>query len=154
MKPFALSKSTSIVPRIKAAKYDRHGAMYPTEEVNAYIAQEINQGNHIHQRETSMAQHFEQAASVLDETHARFNHALDQLMATEKNMSDQTRKVSGNIRKAANELGEGLMRIQKTAEFDKLERYVQLLERAAHAMTCLAELENTGRLDKIMTALK
>ena len=31
---------------------------------------------------------------------------------------------------------------------------MQLLERAAHAMTCLAELENTGRLDKIMTALK
>lgn len=101
-----------------------------------------------------MAQQFEAATSVLAETHDRFNHMLEQLMATERNMSDQTKKVSGNVRKAANELGEGLMRINKTADFDKLERYVQLLERAAAAMTDLAELENTGKLNKIMSALK
>ena len=36
----------------------------------------------------------------------------------------------------------------------RLERYVELLERAAVAMNSLAELEKTGKLEKIAGALK
>jgi hypothetical protein len=46
------------------------------------------------------------------------------------------------------------MKVEKTANFSNLERYVNLLERAATAMSTLAELEKEGKLDKISSALK
>jgi hypothetical protein len=69
-------------------------------------------------------------------------------------MSDMTKKASGNIRKAADDLSSGLAKVEKQANFNNLERYVGLLERAATAMSTLSELEKAGRLDKIAGALK
>ena len=40
------------------------------------------------------------------------------------------------------------------ANFERLERYVELLERAAQAMSGLAELEKNGKLEKIANAIK
>jgi len=44
--------------------------------------------------------------------------------------------------------------VQKQADFNNLTRYVELLERAATAMTTLSELEKAGKLQKIAGALK
>ena len=51
-------------------------------------------------------------------------------------------------------MSEGLSRIEKQANFDNLERYVALLERANVALSALAELEKNGKLNKISEALK
>ena len=51
-------------------------------------------------------------------------------------------------------MSEGLSRIEKQANFDNLERYVTLLERANVALSALAELEKNGKLNKISEALK
>ena len=40
------------------------------------------------------------------------------------------------------------------ANFERLERYVELLERASQAMSVLAELEKNGKLEKIANAIK
>ena len=44
--------------------------------------------------------------------------------------------------------------IAEVANFERLERYVELLERAAQAMSVLAELEKNGKLEKIANAIK
>ena len=58
------------------------------------------------------------------------------------------------VAKAADDLASGLAKVEKAANFSNLERYVNLLERAATAMQTLAELEKAGKLEKIAGALK
>jgi hypothetical protein len=48
----------------------------------------------------------------------------------------------------------GLAKVEKAANFDRLERMVDLLERAAVAMSTLAEMEKSGQLAKLSEAIK
>ena len=52
------------------------------------------------------------------------------------------------------ELKDKLKKVEKNANFDRLERYVLLLERAANAMHSLAELEASGKLEKIAASIR
>jgi len=61
---------------------------------------------------------------------------------------------NANIRDSAEKLSQGLSKCEKSANFNNLERYVLLLERAASAVKILGELESTGKLEKISNALK
>ncbi len=47
-----------------------------------------------------------------------------------------------------------IQNLDKVANFEKLERQVQLLERAQKAMQSLSELEKDGRLARIVLAIK
>lgn len=85
---------------------------------------------------------------------AEFSVALEKLIDVERNFADQSKKASGTVRDAAEKLAQGMSKIEKAANFDRLERYVGLLERAAIAMNMLAELEETGRLEKIAEAIR
>jgi hypothetical protein len=69
-------------------------------------------------------------------------------------LQESAKKASGSVRKSADDLAQGLLKVQKQADFNNLNRYVELLERAATAMTTLAELEKAGKLQKIAGALK
>ena len=79
---------------------------------------------------------------------------MSKLIDAESKISETTKKVTGQVRDNAQKLGDGLLRVEKAANFDRLERYVGLLERAATAMSTLAELEATGRLEKIAGAIR
>ena len=84
----------------------------------------------------------------------RLNLHRDKMMASEVEIAKVCKSTSVNVRTAANHLGEGLARLEKTCNFDRLERHVELLERASVAMLSLSELEKNGRLEKIMDAMK
>jgi len=101
-----------------------------------------------------MATDFEKAAAICDDATKVFEKAFSHMLASETKIAEASKRTSGNIRKAANELHEGLQRVEKVANFDKLERYVGLLERAASAMSVLAELEKDGKLERIANAVK
>ena len=96
----------------------------------------------------------EKAIELTDDVTERFSKSLDRLTATHQKFSDKSKKASGDVRDAANKLAEGLIKIEKVANFERLERYVELLERAAQAMSVLAELEKNGKLEKIANAIK
>ena len=51
-------------------------------------------------------------------------------------------------------MASGLSKIEKSADMARLQGYVELLERAATAMNALAELEKTGKLEKIANSLR
>jgi hypothetical protein len=76
------------------------------------------------------------------------------MMEAEKELAKTCKDTSTNVRTASNHLGEALTRMEKVCNFDKLERYVGLLERASTAIDSLAVLEKAGKLDKIFSALK
>ena len=97
---------------------------------------------------------YEKASEITETADKMFKHKISDLMVTTEELQNNIKKVSGNVRKAADDLAAGLVKVEKTANFSNLERYVNLLERAATAMSTLAELEKEGKLNKISSALK
>lgn len=139
---------------IKPVGQDRYGEKWDAAQVNKFVAGDILAGNHIERRAKDMATDFEKATQIVDDSAAMFKKAHDVMMAAQEKASDAAKKTSSQIRDAANKLADGLQRVEKAANFDKLERYVALLERAAAAMTTLAELEKDGKLERIANAVK
>lgn len=66
----------------------------------------------------------------------------------------EAQSVSRNVRQASESLGQGLARIEKTANLDKLERHANTLERIVDSLKYLSEMESAGKLDKIAAVLK
>lgn len=97
---------------------------------------------------------YEKASEIAETAEKMFKRNVSNLMDTADELQTNIKKVSGNVRKAADDLASGLVKMEKTANFSNLERYVTLLERAATALATLAELEKEGKLNKITTALK
>ena len=144
-----------ITPKLNPVGYRRGEALWDAKDLNAFIAEDINHGNYFYARvKDNMSIDFEKATKTTEDMLAVFNGALNKLIQKETEVSDSAKRVSGNVRKAANELNEGLQRIEKVANFQNLERYASVLERAASALTILADLEKSGSLEKISKAMK
>lgn len=101
-----------------------------------------------------MATGIEEATEIVTETTKLFSSAVSALSAKQSHLEETAKKVSGSVREQADKLASGLSRIEKAADFDKLERYVVLLERAATAFSTLADLEKTGKLEKIAASIR
>ena len=135
---------------------DRHGPGWTVKRINKAIADEMTTetGTYLTRRAKMVETDYEKAAEIADTAEKMFKRNASSLMATSDELQANIKKVSGNVRKAADDLASGLMKVEKTANFSNLERYVNLLERAATAMSTLAELEKEGKLGKIASALK
>jgi uncharacterized Ntn-hydrolase superfamily protein len=141
---------------LKLAKVDRYGPAYTLKSVINTVADELNQpsGGYITRGTKTVTIDMQKATDALTEAERMFSAAIDKYQAQTTALSAASKKCSGDVRKAADDLSSGLAKVEKTANFANLERYVGLLERAATAMQTLAELEKSGRLDKIAGALK
>ena len=141
---------------LKVAKIDRHGPAYTLKSVINTVADEVNQpgGSYITRGAKTVSIDMQKATETLTEAERMFSGAINKYQAQATALSATAKKCSGDVRKAADDLASGLAKVEKTANFANLERYVTLLERAATAMQTLAELEKAGKLDKIAGALK
>lgn len=141
---------------LQIAKIDRYGPAYTLKSVTNTIATEVNDpsGSYIIRGVKNVTTDMQKATDTLTEAERMFSTAIDKYQAQSAALSAAAKKCAGDVRKAADDLSSGLTKVEKTANFANLERYVGLLERAATAMQMLAELEKSGRLDKIAGALK
>ena len=114
----------------------------------------INTGIYFKPRIENMNHEISSVESQIDKATDQVTRQVDKMVIAEGKLSESTKKISGKVKDAAHKLSDGLNRIEKAANFDRLERYVALLERAESAMTKLSVLENSGKLDKIATALR
>ncbi len=135
---------------------DKHGPGWTVQRITKAIADEltVETGTYLTRRAKMVETDYEKASEIAETAEKMFKRNASNLMATSDELQANIKKVSGNVRKAADDLASGLMKVEKTANFSNLERYVNLLERAATAMSTLAELEKEGKLDKISSALK
>lgn len=142
--------------QLKPAGYDKHGPKWNSSEVNKLVVQEINSdnGSHFKRGAQLVNKDFENATELVNAQAKLFDRSLENLTTTTNNLKQKIKGVSGDVRKAADDLASGLLKVEKQADFANLERYVSLLERAAASMQTLAELEKTGKLQKIAGALK
>jgi predicted RNase H-like nuclease (RuvC/YqgF family) len=135
---------------------DRYGPGWSVGRINTAIATELSNedGTYLTRKAKMISTDYEKATEITETADKMFKRNISALMNTTEELQTNIKKVSGNVRKAADDLAAGLTKVEKTANFANLERYVNLLERAATAMSTLAELEKEGKLDKISSALK
>lgn len=133
---------------------DKSGPKYSRESANRMCLKMIDSENFFERKAKFMTNDAERATEKVETVIRDFSIALDRFMETEKNFVEAAKKASGSVRDAGERLSQGLSRVEKAANFDKLGQYVILLERAAAAMTTLAELEASGRLERIANSLK
>ena len=137
---------------LKVAKYDREGPMFATNDVVKSLAAMINTNELFERKAKMMTPDIQKAETHLDDAITRFKKQYTE--RTEASFITDAKKVVGNVKDAEEKLLQGLARVEKAANFERLNRYVELLERAASAMNQLAELEKEGRLDKIANAIR
>ena len=135
-------------------KIDKHGPAYSMKDVKAAVVKQIKHEDYFY-RSAKMINGDVQKAIELTETMTKhFSHALSVYLEEANKIGVESKRTAGMVKESAERLAQGLARIEKSANLDKLERYTVLLERTAAAMNSLAELEASGKLDKIASALK
>lgn len=139
---------------LKPVKHDKDGPAYTVDDVNKYVVSKINNENYFYSKGVTMMSDTNRAAEKVEMTIKEFGTVINRFMALESSIIEQSKKTAGSLKDASEKLAQGIARVEKAANFERLERYVGLLERAATAMRLLAELESTGKLDKIAGALK
>ena len=132
---------------------DNVGPGWKRRTIQDFIKNLINTNEYFYKKAKQMSDDYDKATALIEKSQSNFDHALDKLTEKHNELSVSTKNVSENVRKSTQKLNEGLARIEKQANFDRLARYVELLERADKAMSSLAELEQSGRLEKIAKAI-
>jgi len=106
------------------------------------------------QRAREVMKEITNATSIMDAAIDHFDKSYEKFRALETSINKDIKTKAGNIKDAEEKLMQGLARIEKAANFDRLEKYVALIERASTAMKLLAELEKDGKLEKIASAIR
>ena len=132
---------------------DKSGDYFTQRNVNDAVAKMINTNCYFKNKGKTMSIDYDNAREIIEKAQSQYDDAISRLHTSEKQIADRAKIVSANIRKTTTTLSQGLAKIEKQANFDRLEVYVALLERAESAMTSLAELEKSGKLEKIADAL-
>lgn len=140
---------------LKEKQNEKGEFVVETESINNYISNEINTNNNYQNRVASeSSERMIVASKIVNESSELLKKSLHNLALQKIELENQCKKISGSVRESADKLGNGLLRVEKMADFNKLERYVDLLERAANAFNQLAELEKTGKLEKIAASIR
>ena len=133
---------------------DKHGPKFLEVDVNFAVARMINTQTYFERKAKKMSTDLDKAQTHIEDALNRFGKSLNNLQSLEENFVSKSKKVSSAVKDSEEKLLQGLSRIEKAANFERLSRYVELLERASHAMNQLAELQKDGKLDKIANAIK
>jgi len=133
---------------------DSKGEYYSRDEGTKVCSNMIQSNDYFNRRDKKMVNELKDSKSQVDEHINRLDKSIVKLIAKEETLLDSSKAVSRGVKDTAQNLANAIARIEKQADFNRLEKYVTLLERAESAMSSLAELEVSGKLDKIAGALK
>ncbi len=130
--------------------------LYDMDQLALKVAKLLNCGEYLNEN-TAIHETKKQLIKSLiplNELQKAFYSSMEKMVAQAKDLEDSTKKATGKAKDAAQKLNDGLTRIEKTVNIASLEKRVELLERAADAMERLNALQQTGKLDKILNAVK
>ena len=136
--------------------YSKGEPMFSQKQVNTFVVNESNSEDNafVARNAKTASNNFKTAEESLTNAEKMFESSTQKFLKTSEKLNAEVKKTAGLLKKSGDDLASGLARVEKQANFSNLERYVTLLERAAAAMQSLAELEKSGKLEKIAGALK
>lgn len=131
-------------------------ALFNVDDLALKVAKLITSGEYLKEHQTTQKNKdaLLKALIPLDDLQKSFWSSMQKMNDQSKALEDSTKKSTGKARDAAQKLNDALIRIEKTVNIPALEKRVELLERAADAMERLNALQQTGKLDKILEAIK
>ena len=130
--------------------------MWSEKSVAKALAKVVNTNPELYfkQKARNIMKEITSATDIMDKAIEHFDTTYKRFESIETVMQKNIKRKAGDIKAAEEKLMQGLARIEKAANFDRLQQYVLLIERASSAMQILADLEKEGRLDKIATAIR
>ena len=130
--------------------------LFSVDDLALNVAKLITSGEYLKEHQTTQKNKdaLLKALIPLDDLQKSFWSSMQKMNDQSKALEDSTKKATGKARDAAQKLNDALIRIEKTVNIPALEKRVELLERAADAMERLNALQQTGKLDKILEAIK
>lgn len=131
-------------------------ALFSVDDLALNVAKLIISGEYLKEHQTTQKNKdvLLKALIPLDDLQKSFWSFMQKMNDQSKALEDSTKKATGKARDAAQKLNDALIRIEQTVNIPALEKRVELLERAADAMERLNALQQTGKLDKILEAIK
>lgn len=139
---------------LRPVAYDKKGPMFSSASLTKDIVKMIKCEDYFYRRAKTMNQDIQKAEELTNLSINKLGDSITRLLGEEEKITASTKVIAGKIKDTTQKLSDGVAKIESRANFDRLERYVLLLERAEKAMSSLAELESSGRLEKIAGALK
>ena len=130
--------------------------LYDMDQLALKVAKLLNCGEYLNEN-TAINETKKQLIKSLiplNELQKAFYSSMEKMVAQAKDLEDSTKKATGKARDSAQKLNDALIKLEKIANISALEKRVELLERAADAMERLNALQQTGKLDKILNAVK
>lgn len=134
--------------------HDRDGPMFSAHKLALTIVNDIRAESYFTGRAKMLSKDLEEAEQRINQSTQAVSNALEKMVSQERKFSEATKKVSGQVRDATHKLADGLARVEKTANFDRLSQYAELLGRIEKSLSVLAELEKQGLLEKVGKALQ
>ena len=157
------NKLKDIVNRNKIAKGDfiitsSKGNLYVSSSAaHLLIANEIvnpDSSDTISRHDKDLIDLYTHAEKPVTEAEQIFSRSLDNMLTSHEALTEKVKRICGSVKDYSVKLGNGLLQVQRTADFDKLEKQVSILERAAQALTTLSELNEKGKLESIIKSIK
>ena len=141
---------------LKPVKFDKNGPLWCAKGVTTRVSILINadNSNYFTQRVKHMSKDIQDAKSLVDEHIQSLHEAIELMVKKEELLVNSAKTTTGRLRDTVHKLSDGLAKVEKTANFDKLARYADTLERIERALSSLAEMEKTGLLTKISSSLR
>jgi phosphoribulokinase len=142
--------------RLAPIGYDKQGPKFSFEKTTLLMVNIIKDpaSTYFYKRTRRMINDLKNAQTQIDQHIEHLDSSIKTLCLREKQFSEASKQSSGRLRDSIHKLADGLARVEKTANFDRLERYADLLERIERSLSSLAEMEKTGLLNKVSGALK
>lgn len=130
--------------------------LFSADDLALKVAKLITSGEYLKEHQTTHKNKdaLLKALIPLDDLQKSFWSSMQKMNDQSKALEDSTKKATGKAKDSAQKLNDALIRIEKTVNIPALEKRVELLERAADAMERLNALQQTGKLNKIMEAIK
>jgi cell fate (sporulation/competence/biofilm development) regulator YmcA (YheA/YmcA/DUF963 family) len=120
------------------------------------VAQMINIGDYFQQNQKirNTPDSLEKAAETLKKAQEVFWAEMEKMNRRADVLEKSTKKISGRVRDTQQKLIDSFKKIDSSLNLDRLERQVVMLERVADAMERLKALQESGKFEKIMEAIK
>jgi exonuclease VII large subunit len=96
---------------------------------------------------------YNSASEDLEDAANRMDAALQKLLASEKATTEKAKAAISRAKDSAAQVGDALARVKKLLGAD-FENKIAQLERMATSLEKLAELEKTGKLSAVISAMK
>jgi hypothetical protein len=115
---------------------------------------EVKNGTLEKELEKETSKEIQAANDFLEFSLNKLNKKFQELKSLEIEFINHSKQSTGKLKDCSEKIGQAFERIHSKANFEKLEQYILLLERASKAMQSLSSVHDSGKLAKIMEALR